>query len=354
MMTSNGQLRLDFAPAPDAAVPPVQSPTTGPAPQPVDAQAGEPDGSPQPVVARREFALKGLDGGNLLGFLAAVGALQSVTAMEPAANWRMWWQQDSGPWRPTLSGNTALEPAELPQRLADYLRDTDNDALKVSKDLTISTDEFRKIAKTAQGKATCSDRRFADFITSFGCENTPPRDKKGNIQFTALQTIAGSGRQYFLDTMLRTVQQTDSEHLRRSLFEPWERKDRRLGLRWDPAEERRYALRWKEPSSEPARTERGANRLAIEALPLLPTAISGARLETTGFRQELRRGIYFSWPIWICPLSIATIASVMRLEELRRNEPRHERLTPLGIAAVYRSRRVTEGKQRNFTPAIPV
>ncbi len=329
-MTSNGQLHFDFAPTPDS------------------------DGNPQQPVAQRKFALKGLDGGNLLGFLAAVGALQSVTAIEPAADWRMCWQQDDGPWRPTLSGNTALEPAELPQRLADYLRNTDNNALAIGKNLTISTDEFRELAKTAQGKATCSDRRFADFITSFGCENTTTRDKKGNIQDTALRTMAGAGHQHFLDTMLQTVRQTDAEHLRRSLFEPWERKDLRLGLRWDPAEERRYALRWAEPSSKPATTERGANRLAIEALPLFPTAISGAGLATTGFRQERRRGIYVSWPIWICPLNIATIASVMRLQELGRDEPRHERLMPLGIAAVYRSRRVTEGKQRNFTPATPV
>ena len=344
-MTSEGHLRLDFPATPVTIIPPEHSPSGN--------GAGGSGGNAHQAVEWREFALNGLDGGNPLGFLAAVGVLQSVTAMEPAGDWRMWWQQDAGPWHPTLAGNTALRPAQLPHRLADYLRDTDNEALAISKNLTISPDVFRECAQKAQSIADYADRRRADFIASFGCENVT--DPKGRvIQDTALRTMAGAGHQHFLDTMLQTVGQTDSGHLRRSLFKSWEREDRRLGLRWDPVEGRRYALRWREPSSEVAKTERGANRLAIEALPLLPTAISGAGLETTGFRQERGRGVYFSWPLWTCRANIATVASILRLEELRRNAPRLEKLAPLGIAAVYRSQRVTEGKQRNFMPATPV
>lgn len=344
-MTSEGQLRLDFTAPPVTVIPPEQSP--------VSAGAGRPGNKAQQTIEWREFALNGLDGGNPLGFLAAVGVLHSVSAMEPAGDWRMRWQQDTGPWHPILAGNTALGQAQLPHRLADYLRDTDNDALAIGKNLTISPDVFRECAQKAQSIADYADRRRADFIASFGCENTT--DPKGRvIQDTALRTMAGAGHQHFLDTMLQTVKQTDSEHLRRSLFQSWEREDHRLGLRWDPDEGRRYALRWREPSSEPSTTERGANRLAIEALPLLPTAISDAGLETTGFRQARGRGIYFSWPLWTCSVNIFTVASILRLDELQQNAPRLERLTPLGIVAVYRSRRVTEGKQRNFMPATPV
>ena len=349
MMTSHGQLRLDFAAVPDAAV---AVPTDLP-------QSGSPaaDGKAQQTTTeRREFALKGLDGGNPLGFLAALGALQSATAMEPAGDWRMWWQQDDGPWHPTLAGMTGLPADQLVARLADYLHDADNEALEIGKNLTISPDTFRELAQNAQDSAEYAHRRRADFIAAFGCETTA--DAKGKvIQDTALRTMAGAGHQHFLDTMRQTVRQTGAEHLRRSLFEPWERKDRRLGLRWDPDEARRYAFRWREPSGEPATTERGANRLAIEALPLLPTAIGGRgrqTLQTTGFKAERGRGVDFSWPLWTCPVTIATVASMLRLEELRRQEPDHGKLAPLGIAAVYRSQRVTEGKQRNFMPATPV
>ena len=352
-MTSYGQLCLDFAAAPDAAVavPPDLVPASSPAAQPADGKAQ------QTTPERREFALKGLDGGNPLGFLAAVGALQSATAMEPAGDWRMWWQQDDGPWHPTLAGITDLAAEQLVERLADYLRAADNEALAIGKNLTISPDSFRELAQNAQDSADYAHRRRADFIAAFGCETAA--DAKGRvIQDTALRTMAGAGHQHFLDTMRQTVQQTGAEQLRRSLFEPWERKDRRLGLRWDPDEARRYALRWREPSGEPATTERGANRLAIEALPLLPTAIGGrgrqATLQTTGFKAERGRGVDFSWPLWTCPVTIATVASMLRLEGLRRQEPDHGKLAPLGIAAVYRSRRVTEGKQRNFMPATPV
>ena len=115
-MTSHGQLRMDFAAAPDAvvAVPPDLVPASSPAAQPADGKAQ------QTTPERREFALKGLDGGNPLGFLAAVGALQSATAMEPAGDWRMWWQQDDGPWHPTLAGITDLAAEQLVDRLADY------------------------------------------------------------------------------------------------------------------------------------------------------------------------------------------------------------------------------------------
>lgn len=343
-MTSHGQLRLGFAAAPDAAVA-VPLPESLPAAPPAS-------GKTQQATERREFALKGLDGGNPLGFLAAVGALQSATAMEPAGDWRMWWQQGDGPWHPTLAGMTDLAADQLVECLADYLRNSDSDALEIGKNLTISPDSFRELAQSAQDSADYVHRRRADFIASFGCEMAA--DTKGRvIQSTALR-VAGAGRQRFLDTMLQTVQQTGAEHLRRSLFEPWERKDCGLGLRWDPAEARRYALRWREPSGETATTERGANRLAIEALPLLPTAIGGRGLQTTGFRVERGRDVDFSWPLWTCPVTIATVVSMLRLEELRQGEPDLGKLAPLGIAAVYRSRRVTEGKYRNFMPATPV
>ena len=53
---------------------------------------------------RREYALSGLDGGNLLGFLAALGTLKAVSDLSPDADWRMRWTNETGPWHPAGCG----------------------------------------------------------------------------------------------------------------------------------------------------------------------------------------------------------------------------------------------------------
>lgn len=128
-----------------------------------------------------------------------------------------------------------------------------------------------------------------------------------------------------------------------------------MKLRWDPADDNRHALRWRDPSGDPARrsggTVLGANRLAIEALALLPTAPAGSRLATAGFTGTGRRDTFWSWPIWLRPIDVEVCRSLLALEDLVADKPDGVALTALGIAAVYRSQRITEGKFRSFTPA---
>jgi len=49
----------------------------------------------------REIELVGLDGGNLLGYLAALGTLRVLTLAGPEADVRMSWV-DKGWWRPVV------------------------------------------------------------------------------------------------------------------------------------------------------------------------------------------------------------------------------------------------------------
>jgi hypothetical protein len=58
-------------------------------------------------------------------------------------------------------------------------------------------------------------------------------------------------------------------YLHTALFVPWSRSDETDGFRWDPAEDRRYALRFKNPSGDSGRTVHGANRLACVGLAAL-------------------------------------------------------------------------------------
>jgi hypothetical protein len=166
--------------------------------------------------------------------------------------------------------------------------------------------------------------------------------------------MSGAGHQHFLKFIRELVSQTDAEHLRRTLFLKWDYADegRGMNLRWDPLDDRRYALRWEDPSSDPMKTMRGANRLAIEAMPMLPTMPTTKRLATTAFEGKGARGTFFVWPIWNRPLSMECLRSVLGLVTHLKDDGAV--CARLNIAVIFTSARITTGKFRNFTPSAPV
>ena len=299
----------------------------------------------------RGLVLTGLDGSNPLGFLAAIGTLRTVAQADPSVDHRMEWRSHHGTWMPALSGNGTPTAEALIELLAHALRRHPTPEFDFAQDLNISSEAFGAVAGDAQRQVALQDRRYADFIASYGCELFVTRDKK-SIQDTALRTMSGAGHQHFLGTMNELVVETDEAHLHRSLFEAWAYTDDKLGLRWDPEEDRRYALRWDNPSGDTIRTMRGANRLAVEALPLLPTAPGDRQLYTTGFSRQ-DKAVLLTWPIWENALSLDVVRSLLALSEIQKPEPSRPILSALGVVEVYRSQRMTVGKYRNFARARP-
>jgi hypothetical protein len=307
-----------------------------------------------------EMILAGLDGANPLAFLAALGTLRTLDAAWPTRHVRLAWRVH-GRWTPVLHVEDACEPGELITALHEQLKRMDgHPALSLSvepgsapkDDLKLSGEEFRALARRAAALFLEErERTTADFAAAFGCEAVLTKD--GLVEDTALRTMSGAGHQHFLEFMRQLVSGTTEEHLRHALFEPWSYADPGPSLRWDPEDDRRYALRWREPSSDPIRTVRGANRLAIEALPLLPTAPQHDKLATTGFDRLGTRQIFWTWPIWSPPVSRDVAASLLSLGDLQKEEPPREELAALGVVEIYRSQRVTAGKYRSFTPARP-
>lgn len=196
-------------------------------------------------------------------------------------------------------------------------------------------------------------RHTCDFIAAFGCDALADAKNRGILD-TALRTMSGAGHQHFLGFMRTLMISTSVEHLRSCLFDKWNYNDPGPSMRWDPMDDRRYALRWKEPSGDPIRTVRGANCLAIIGLTLLPTQPVGDALETTGFTQIPRKGTFWTWPIWGNPASVDVARSLLALRELQEKTPPRHRLSALGVIEVFRSQRITQGKYRNFTTAVPV
>lgn len=302
--------------------------------------------------------LTGLDGANPLAFLAALGVLRVINGHETDSpcEWRLLWKQNQGCWSPVISGDILLTEEQLIRMILSKPGDMEKHPVKLFPydDLKISCEDFYLVARHAQDKATFTDHQYADFISAFGCESLPASEKDNDIQDTALRTMSGAGHQHFIGFMRELVEHTTPEHLQSSLFEPWQYSDPKPSLRWDPFDDRRYALRWNEPAGDPIRTMRGANRLAIEALPLFPVLPIEQKLHTTGFSQSRDKGVLFTWPIWETPLSINAVKSLISLDELQKPQPNRENLSARGVIEIYRSQRITNGKYRNFTLATPV
>ena len=314
------------------------------------------------------LVLNGLDGANPLAFLAALGALRGLTVARPRSSVRLAWTLRDA-WRPCIQmgGGAPAEGDVLDGLEAFTEMRPGHEFLGIDDNLTIPADRFRAHALDAAAAASADlgGRAGADFIAAFGCDGVsrPGFQNRGRVQDTALRTMSGTGHQDFLRTMRGLAERVDRDRLRRSLFGPWERRDPQLSLRWDPEEDRRYALRWRNPSNDKvsvrgqgsgAPTEWGANRLAYEALPLFPVMPLGRSVQTTGFSGTGRSATRWTWPIWDVPAGLDVVRSLLSLRELQELTPDRGGLAAMGIRQVFRSQRITPDRYRNFTPSMPV
>jgi hypothetical protein len=303
-----------------------------------------------------ELDLIGLDGGNLLAFLAALGTLRILSHVLTDRNIRLRWRQLAA-WTPSLSCDAKLSEDELVSILHKGLMGAAKSPQlsRLGDDLSVPPPEFRKFACDAAAAARPHERAWADFAAAFGCDVSFGDGE--TIQDTAFRTMSGAGWQFFLKFMRNIAEATTPEHLRKALFEPWNYDDpvENLTLRWDPIDDVRYALRWRNPSGDPGRKKQGsmlgANRLAIEGLPLFPTSPQPRYLATTGFKGSRSTNTYFTWPIWTDAIPLDVIRSVLSLRELQQDSADRTRLSETGIPEIYRSQRITIGKVRNFTPS---
>lgn len=316
---------------------------------------------------QHELFLTGLDGANPLGFMAALGTLRTATRAFNSHPVTMRWEQHGG-WRPVLSS-----PADTPDALADAIHycltqshkcDTcakDHphvSAFCVGDDLALLTEEFRKHAWCFR----VADPEAAAFLAAFGSDamTTTNSKKPPVIRDTAFRTMSGAGHQHFLKCARNICSACTRDQIKRDLFETWQYDDpvQNHTLRLDPLDDARYALRWSDPSGDPARQRRGsvygANRLAIEALPLFACVPRRGTLRTVCFIESNTNGVWFRWPVWTPLLSLDAVRSLLTLPKDLSNSTHARELRARGVAKCFESRRLTVGKFRCFSPARPV
>lgn len=296
--------------------------------------------------------LPGLDGANPLAFLAALGVLRGLALGGRRHQVRLRWDSLDGAWRPIVEGEE-LSAESMVDQLVDRCRATaEHPSLRVADNITFTPEAF---ATHASECIDSTDPDASAYLAAFASDAIVT--DTGNVADTALRTMSGAGHQHFLKTMRNVLESVERTHLERTLFKPWDYADpmRNLSLRFDPTDDRRYALQWSDPSGDPSRATRGnmlgANALAVLGIPMLRVAPVGGSLETTGFTGRGSSDRFWSWPIWEVPATLDVVQSLLSLDAVVTAEPPRSELRPRGIVTVFRSQRITTGKFRNFTPA---
>ncbi len=221
--------------------------------------------------------------------------------------------------------------------------------LSIGKKVDLSADEFRSNAAAFLQDAELGSPAIA-MLAGLATESC---DQK-QCQRTRFDFIDSSGQLAFLEAALQLMSKATPERLEATLFRPWKRVDEKYSLRFDPVEDRRYALLDRDPTAgnNKSTSEWMANLLAYRALSLFPCVLARRDTETTGWAED--SGTWcFTWPIWKPPLSLKTIGSLLVRRELIAPKPAQS-LRRVGVEAAYRARRISNGDYVNFSPAFAV
>ncbi len=215
--------------------------------------------------------------------------------------------------------------------------------------------QFRSCALDAC--ASHSLRAKSLLIGAFGVDL---EQKKTGTIFPTPFCMARGGQLRFVKTVQELVDKVSPNRLYEALFKEWTFKDEGLSLRWDPRDDRQYALLDRDPTAtnNKVTTVWMANLLAYRALAFYPcapgSASPGRNLSPTAAWSQGSNTACFTWPLWTDPLAPPTIGALIThrafasadIQSFRRE------LFARGVTATYRCRRVKSGDYLNFSPPI--
>lgn len=322
--------------------------------------------------------LRGLEADNLLAFLALLGLLRTLEAVKPEWQPRVSWK--GPPWVARLHAAENIDEQMVVLAAEDGLRLTKmalaphafvrskskkgRIETKGRKSIFSSAARVRRIKKLGtlaaqlaadryQGRSQCRGVAACvrvDFLSSLAIEDV----RRGDIVDSPFKLP--SGQQAFVGAIYNSISrvlapesQEDSKAIRKTLFEAWQRKNEADSLRLSPDEERRYALRYGDPTkaSDKPKTELGANALAGAGLACFWMAARVSGWRQVGYSGSRAEG-EITWPVFRTPngVSLEVIRAIMALEEITAAHPLRSDLEPLGIAELFRARRFVLDPQK--------
>lgn len=315
--------------------------------------------------------LDGLEPDNLLAFLALLGVMRALEAVDEIAEEqklmpRAGWDLDAPPLRPRLFLAQPLGPDDVVARvdegiarlLASYVFDG-------RPDLNYSRAECRDELHRAIASEGPTTRHRLDLLAALMSDGAIKDERTDVIDQTPLCLMFGQGHQHFLERLSSVPRQpappprgrgrraltlSATQCLAEALFQPWHRRDPTSSFRWDPEEDVRYALMAGDPTNPVYKggTQHGANRLAAIGLACLTLAPQTRGWRTVasivGGGRDRRGRFTFAWPVWRGSASLAAIRSLLSHPELRHPGA----LTYLGVEHVLVTSRFSVGKFMNF------
>jgi hypothetical protein len=218
------------------------------------------------------FRLEGLEPDNLLAFLALLGLLRALDTCRPDWHSRAGWDLNQPPLRPIL---TIVEPASE-QAICDFaaagiaqLAAVNN--FETAGDLRFDRSVGRKLlCRAASEQSGAEARYFADLCAALISDAALDQEQtKVEPTPLAYPSVATSN---FLKNFIALCKAELPEKEKRgrdptypkgaagcvaqALFERWQRRDRPVGLRWDPDEAKRHAYQWRAPTKGPSTNNR--------------------------------------------------------------------------------------------------
>lgn len=319
------------------------------------------------MKATSTFRLVGIEPDNLLGFLALLGALRSLEASNVAWRARVYWDVANPPVHPVFSVSMPVTQDELLDAIVggcDTLA-MDHD-FEGHRSLSWESSYARKLLRDSVKPDTAARGR-ADVLAALISDAAVWKER---VNATPLCMQFGQGHQHFLERFavvprLRAAPQREKSSdgvapdarkaAELALFQPWQRVDMTPAFRWDPAEDRRYALRFRNPSVGGVPTVHGANRLAAVGLPVFTVVPRAAgrfvRLAMVGSRVNSRREVEISWPIWTRPASLRAVRALLNSPLFLEPKLDGARLAAMSIREVRRAVRIKVGEFFNVTRA---
>ena len=309
------------------------------------------DGSTSTVLE-----LPGLAADNLLAFLALLGLMRALERARPDWYPRTSWSDL--PWRARLHLAAKADQEEVAGAAdAGVLVLGQAHAFEGRKNIDFTREQFRAFSESSARAAAATDRAGADLAAALASEVNLRRDGS-RVEGNALCAIYGQGHQNFLERLeklgrTRPKGNEGALKIAEAVFQPWRYTDLAETFRWDPDEDRRYALGFADPSGQKIRTVAGANRLAAIGLPLFTCAPSAKGLQTLAVRRSWRE-IAITWPIWTVPLTLTAARALLAHPDLVEDKPAPAALSPYGVGELIRARRIQTGKYLSFEPARPL
>jgi len=296
--------------------------------------------------------LAGPEPDNLLGFLSILGLLRALDSNAPELQAHISWR--GVPRAAQLSVNGDQDEQTLAEHVDRGIRRLASSYAfgEDRKDVRFTGTAFNSLLSEALLQ---KDEVRLALLAALSVDIDRPKAKDEMLPASPFVFMFGQGHQHFIERLVQIVNDavpnsTGSTKIREALFRPWERSDQTPGFRWDPAEDQRYALRFRNPSKDgAATTEHGANRLAAIGLLSLTALPRVGRFAAIG-ATRLRGGWRFVWPIWSSPLSLAGIEAILVHPMLTRGSA--EQLRILGVIEVMEARRIPNAKFMNVSRAL--